>query len=763
MGRREFIITFLLLFSVALVFFYKVVFQGLIPFPGDLLVSEYQPWRTYSYLGYNQGSIPSKVQYFDTLRQIYPWKTFSIDSIKEGSLPLWNPYNFSGSPLLANSQSAIFYPLNIFYFFLPQTVAWTVLIILQPLLAGLFTFLFARNIGIGTKGSLLSAIAFAYSLFMAVFLEYNTIGHVTLWLPLGLYAIEQLRKKVTISSMLLFVGSIVFSFFAGHLQIFAFSFIFLIGYALFRLTKKSWGILSFLCIVALGISAIQLLPTAELINLSARSPQEYTFLIEKLLIQPQQLMLLVSPDFFGNPATRNYLLSDSYPGNALYIGLIPFLFSLLAIVRLRKNFFVSFFALISFALLILFIRSSLTELLYRLPIPLLSTGSPTNAIFLLSFSLSILAGFGIDEWLKKTEHKTFTKIMLITGAVFVFVWVGVVVFHLPISIKNFIYSSVLFGALLFSVFSLRILVRWKQVIVGIIFLLTIADLFYFFHKFNPFVRQELVFPPVSIFDYMKENQGIDRFWGGEVEANIATQYGLFSPEGYDPLYPRRYGEFLYSSTNFSNQTRSDAVIKPDPKRNKLLNVLGVKYVLDRAASGNKEEAFPVDQFSLVYEKDGWRVFENKKALARVFLASQYRTFSDNQEFESIFFADDFDPGKTILLESQIDSFNPSEIPGTVDILSYQPNEIILQTKTDSSKLLFLSDTYFPGWKGFIDGAIVPIYRAHYAFRAVIVPQGEHTMRFTYEPQSFSLGAKTTIISLATFGIFVFWMRKKKQV
>ncbi len=81
------------------IFFYKTILHGYLPFPGDLLVAEYKPWSSYSYLGYNPGSYPNKAQYFDTLRQLYPWKTFVIDEFKKGQVPLWNPHNFSGSAL----------------------------------------------------------------------------------------------------------------------------------------------------------------------------------------------------------------------------------------------------------------------------------------------------------------------------------------------------------------------------------------------------------------------------------------------------------------------------------------------------------------------------------------------------------------------------------------------------------------------------------------------------------------------------------------
>ncbi|MCX6793782.1 MAG: hypothetical protein NTY06_01620, partial [Candidatus Gottesmanbacteria bacterium] len=129
---------FLILTGICLLFFYKTILLGKVPFPGDLLLTQYAPWRHQSYGGYVAGAIPSKDQYFDVIRELYPWKTQVISALKQKTFPLWNPYNFSGSPLLANYQSQVFYPLTFLYFLMPQITAWTIMVILQPILGSIF-------------------------------------------------------------------------------------------------------------------------------------------------------------------------------------------------------------------------------------------------------------------------------------------------------------------------------------------------------------------------------------------------------------------------------------------------------------------------------------------------------------------------------------------------------------------------------------------------------------------------------------------------
>jgi len=397
MKKKEIIIAFLLFLFITAVFFYKFFLHGLVPFPGDLLIAEYSPWKSYSYLGYNPGSFPNKAQYFDVLRQIYPWKTLSLGLLKIGEIPLWNPYSFSGTPLLANFQSAIFYPFNILYLFLPQIKAWSTLVFLQPLLASFFTYLFARKIGISKLGSLLSGLSYGFSSFMTVWLEYNTIGHVIAWFPLLLYGVEKIFEKIKISSILLFVVPIVMSIFAGHPQVAFYSFIFAFFYIFYKVlvsknNVKKYGIkllfIILLFLLSVGITAIQILPGIELIRESARVPHDYNFFINKVLFQPWQFIMLIVPDFFGNPATRNYFLDDTYIGKVTYIGIIPLFFVFFCFKYIRKK-IVQFFILSGLIVILLVSVNPLTYFIYKFNFPIVSTSAPSKSRIFKRYGFSI--------------------------------------------------------------------------------------------------------------------------------------------------------------------------------------------------------------------------------------------------------------------------------------------------------------------------------------------------------------------------------------
>src|SRR6185312_1197927 len=116
----------LIFIAIYLFIFRKVFFNGLAPFPGDLLTSWFFPYNAGGWVGYNPWITHKEFILADVVRMMYPWRILSFDLLKQGIIPLWNSYAFAGNPLIANLQSAFFYPLNIlFLLFQPQT-AWII-------------------------------------------------------------------------------------------------------------------------------------------------------------------------------------------------------------------------------------------------------------------------------------------------------------------------------------------------------------------------------------------------------------------------------------------------------------------------------------------------------------------------------------------------------------------------------------------------------------------------------------------------------------
>ena len=525
-------------------------------------------------------------------------------------------------------------------------------------------------------------------------------------------------------------------------------------------------------IISLGLAAVQLMPTLELSRQAARVPHDYNYLVNKLLIQPKQFLMIAVPDFFGNPATGSYRLGDTYPGKVTYVGLVPLIFALWSLVKIRKNRNLWFWSAGTLFLISLLISCPLSRLFYLVKLPIVSSASPGNAIFLFSFCLSILAGWGIEGWLADKSRKKYL-LPVVLGGFFIILLIGLVLYrrfnpdfaiYFNSSFKNLLYSMlVLVFFVVGSVFCRK--TKFKTLAVVFLLVLTIADLFYFHRKFNSFVPGETVYPDAPVFNWLKENAWENRFWGygsAATEANFNVVSRIYSPEGYDPLYPKRYGEFLYSAQDgkllpdFSRATRSDATVFQsfgaeyfvnNLYRSKVLSMLGVKYILDRTENGSDERTFPPGDYRLVWEEDGWRIFENLKALPRFFLADDYQLIRDKNDFENLFFSPNFDARQTLLLEEEPSTKPARATQKNVEVEEYSGNKVILKTQADSDQLLFVSDTYFPGWQATIDGQATKILRGNWTFRVLSVPKGEHRITMQYLPASFFWGARISIVSL----------------
>lgn len=741
--KKELIFTVIIALGITVFLFYKTFFSGMVPFPADALVSDFQPWRSTSYLGYNPGSIPNKAQYPDTLRQLYPWRIEAVRQLKENTLPLWNPYNFSGTPLLANFQSAALYPFNILFFVLPDMYAWTVLVILQPLLSLICMYLYMRSIKINRYGAWLASSSYATGGFMSVWLEYNTVGHVILWLPLLLLAVEKLRTSQSLAwlSAIAFVTSV--SLLAGHPQVWAYMMLFAGAYGFMRLKGRIRLLAGGFTVLGVGMCGIQIIPGAELIFHAARSPHDPSHLFDSILIQPWQLINLSFPNFFGNPATRTYWLSDTFVGKVTTIGLVP-LFFLLSAFRRRSSITKWFVAAASIVLLLI-TNNPVTQLLYRLPIPVLTSSSPTLMSFLFAFSLSVLCGMGLDYWM--TDRHSVKKLLLRTIQVFGGIGVLYVLTILPVIPlltqnaqvirRTLLYAGGVAGATLF-LFGIAITKkRLLKAAIGALLILHILDLSVFFRRFNPFSHPSLVFPGHDIISYLSEKSP-DRYWGygtAHIDANFATYFGIYSPEGYDPLYPKWYGEFLYSFktgkllTGFNNTTRSDAAISShfgdggltDLNKQHVLNTLSVKYILDRTENGGDASIFPPKIFTKIYENDDWIIYENTHAMPRAYLDT-----------------------------------------GTASIVSYTPQSITIRTQSTMGANLIVSDTYYPGWTARIDGLPAQIKKSEHTLREVAVPKGKHTVLMQYEPVSARIGWLVSVLSTATGAVWLYILKKRHE-
>ena len=153
----------------------------------------------------------------DPVFQFEPWRLYAKERIQKGEFPLWNNLNGMGSPFLANSQSAVLYPLQIFYYFLPTKAALFLIPVLKLYFYFWFIFLYLKIINCSGKISLFGAFVGISSAFSIVWLLWPHTN-VFILLPLFFYFTEKIKKDKSKKNYLFLLVSISYciGFFGGH-------------------------------------------------------------------------------------------------------------------------------------------------------------------------------------------------------------------------------------------------------------------------------------------------------------------------------------------------------------------------------------------------------------------------------------------------------------------------------------------------------------------------------------------------------------------
>lgn len=178
-----------------------------------------------------------------------------------------------------------------------------------------------------------------------------------------------------------------------------------------------------------------------------------------------------------------------------------------------------------------------------------------------------------------------------------------------------------------------------------------------------------------------------------------------------------------------------AVVSPDGKTQQLFGRAKAKY---------RE----------VYRDTEIRILENTDAFPRAFVVGQARWSPSVGAALGEMIHRPFDPRQEVILAADVspDSVGPlSELReppnGTATVQSYAADEVRVRTSSPRGGLLVLTDTYYPGWRAFVDGVEQPIMRGDLLFRVVAVPAGDREVTFRFEPVSIRIGLAISLAAL----------------
>jgi hypothetical protein len=749
--------------------------------------------------------------------QFTPWRFFAWQTLSQGHLPLWDPWVGMGAPLAANYQSALFYPPN---WLLIPFVAWggaaglawgqTLLVALHLIWAGIGMAWLVRRLGLGSLAQTVAGLAFSLCGYLVARAGFFSINAAAAWLPwillfsdvaapYGIFRrVERPQGNFLLRSVPLTV-CMAMQLLAGHAQTTWYTLLLLCVWVMFwgwldgGWRRTGFALLRLLAplLLAIGLAAVQLLPTAEYLLQSQRASAVDYSTVMNYSFWPWRLLTLLAPDFFGNPAQGNYwVTADNYWEDAVYIGVLPFIMALAAVLRRRprsehgeKDTTVGNLRPLVWLLVAVVLISFLLALGRYTPLfPFLYRWVPTFDLFQAparwtlwaEFALVILAAIGVETWRQPAGRGLYWARLGTMGAFAVTVGAGLGWFLLRDLELTYVRATAIAGFWALGVGFLTLLApqpdaerpaaAWHWGVA----LWVAGDLLLAGWGLNPGASLELYRPASQNAANVRslaagerlyipsddiQNLMYQRFFRfesflpSEPLANLREVFlpdanlldGVSEVNNFEPLLPGRYTRWMDQLDRLADPVR-DAMLA-------FMDAGVIERVDPSSASGVSFQTIP--RASRVYwftcahpakgEMDAWGQVN----------AKYHRDGS-------------VDPW--VVLEGEISpEVNCTSTKQTYfRIIGEYPGRIVLEGNATSTGYLMLSDVWYPGWKAQIDGRAAPILRADYLFQAILVSPGTHQITFEYRPLSYILGIWITFAAMLGLVVITTWSRIRQR-
>ncbi|MDA8189877.1 MAG: YfhO family protein [Dehalococcoidales bacterium] len=819
-GPYELLVVTAAFAAILLALFWRVVLLGEVLAPTDWVFLNDPVWRGVAPAGF---TFPSNIVLSDVVTQSYPWLTFAQENLRQGVMPLWNPFVLGGVPFLANQQSAILYPLTALLYFLPMPVGIGYMAMIRLLITGVSSYCYLRTIGAGRAGSFVGSCAFTFGGFSIVWLGYSVSNAVTLF-PVMLLFTERLLKyrgNLDVAVLALAIGS---ELLGGHPETAFHVGVTWAAYTLFRLIIElrngvpprliaRLGLaIGLACVLGIAVSAAQVLPFV--VNLT----QNATFVARQSgpggdwLFFPgawrdvATAITIAFPNALGTPLVPNAGLLDPFSNfneQAAYVGTAPLVLAVIGALAWRRNSFVAFW---------LGAGVVAAGVAYRLPgfeavnhLPVFSIAANGRLRMMLIFALAVLCAFGLDLLIQRIDDREFVRklkwwlglstLVGLIGTLAAFAAIllfrdalleygkqytigsiygnfpeplGYYLGKLPVMYDTLVqlynpltlrmYLPVLFAA---GFLLALVLLTGKRadgtLLKTSIVLLTVADLAILTYGYNPSVKVSQVYPETKVIEFLKERSGGARIvgLGRALIPNASMLWQLRDVRGYENTVSNQYQTFFDSFVTKTPFGAYNLVAKPSPK---LFDLLGVKYIVAEQGVLDAQSGFP-----LAFAADGVEVYENPNALPRAFVVGNGRNVPDEKAMIQGIGSPTFKAREELLLESTAPTLESTTASGAAVVRDLDVNEVDVLATADAPAWLVLSDTYDEGWKAYVDGRETKVYRANYVMRAVRLEAGKHEVLFRYEPASFAIGLRISIVALLLTGAVAFYppVRRRK--
>jgi len=670
----------------------------------------------------------------DNAYQVAPWLQAQATQWHEGRFPVWDSNAWAGEPFAAQVQPGTLNPLNWILFALPfdetghiRVASFQWYWVGIQFLGVLFGYMFCRDLRLSRLASILGGLGYGLGGFVGIigWPQYMMSG---LLLPLVLmFFLRVMRGERPIANAAMSGALLGAMFLSGHHNLPTMCVVAMGGLWIAHLALEGWArwrgsiaaaAIFFVCFAL--IAAVQMLPAIELGKLSIRWAGA-------ALLWDQPIPYSVHEELSLRPdAIPGIFINESQP---IFMGVVALVLAIAGMIaRWRDRTTQVIAGLSAGGLLFALGGSSLFHgVLYAIVPGLEKARSAYTAEAIFQVGLIALAAMGVDSFLNVSLRRNIPRVLVAFGLVVAATLAIVVMLHPE---RGYQYDPLAYAAvtalLLAATLSLWSNARISQRAAGVLMILLLFSevgmaTSYSHEPFRSADRLTALYQNRDIVAFLKQSPEKPRVHVNEEE----LIYGFGDWHGIPQLG--------------GNQPWLLTHIAQGQSQPRFAQLMATRYYVAR------EPRFP-DQKVVFTGSSGMKIFENSGVAPRVRLVHDAIGIPADDNVLPTTLRGDFE--RKVFLSGAAPSLENCP-GGDARITSDEPTRVAIRTEASCRSMMILADTWYPGWRAYVDGKPAQIWKAYNVVRGVVVEGGTHEVLMVYRPASLYLGA-----ALAALGVIL---------
>ena len=742
------------------------------------------------------GTIPS-ANGADLTRYFVYCREFGAAQLRLGHLPLWNPHLCGGTPFAGNWQSALFYPPNWIYVFLPLDKALNFEIALHVFLTGFFMAFWAKRRGFHPLAQLLagSMAALGGAYYLHIYAGHLSLLDACAWVPLLLLAVEAMAERPGAKWAMAGALALALEILAGHPQTVFNSLVAVLLYAPFLLWKspqkgKTLALWAAACAGGLALSAAQLGVGFAAAGEGVRQgPIPYPFASLFSFI-PRNLITLIVPGFYGDMVHAQYWGGWFLWEMSAFASVTGISLAIYALIwgagERRRMALVWLFMAAALTILATGANTPLFRVLYVFLPGFNKFRGHSRFLFEALLFLALLAGSGLDTALKIKAKRAAPLVIALAGMGILCsgfglvmktgsgeygdpaVWKSVLLAedkrhgsetrYVPTeTYRDFKFFNesrefagaqcLLAGLVLFAVAGLFFALPKQRYAAHALAVLGVLELFWFAQNGTAhFKLSETRVPDME--KYVAAQPGDFRIAQWAANPNAAMVSNEYDIYGYEPAVIGRWAELMKRMQGY-DPNDGEAEIPPKTD-NALFRLLRCRIIFAPTAEGRVQIAPLQDPAPHLALADRWEVQTDRAAIYAAMQKPGVVT------------------GESVVLEETPDPLPiPGAEKGTARIVAQTTDSLTIEAQTLSPVLLLITDAYSKDWAATaLPGSAQARYKilpADYALRVIPLGAGTHRIKMEYAPPGYRIGLWVSLLSVGVFAFLtcVVWKSDRR--